>query len=47
MRQLRTVCFDLDCATIEKKEAAESAGRKNDGEKTEIVIYWKQPYLLQ
>mgnify|MGYP000662352760 CR=1 FL=1 len=33
--------------TIEKKEAAESAGRKTMGKKAEIVIYWKQSYILQ
>ena len=36
--RLRTLCFDLDCATIEKKEAAESAGRKTMGKKLRLLF---------
>ena len=32
------MCFDLDCATIEKKEAAESAGRKAMGKKLRLLF---------
>ena len=32
------MCFDLDCATIEKKEAAESAGRKTMGKKLRLLF---------
>ena len=36
--RLRTLCFDLGCATIEKKEAAESAGRKAMGKKLRLLF---------
>ena len=36
--RLRTLCFDLDCATIEKKEAAEFAGRKTMGKKLRLLF---------
>ena len=36
--RLRTLCFDLGCATIEKKEAAESAGRKTMGKKLRLLF---------
>lgn len=36
--RLRTLCFDLGCATIEKKEAAEFAGRKAMGKKLRLLF---------
>ena len=36
--QLRCLCFDLGCATIGEKEAAESAERKTMGKKLRLLF---------
>ena len=40
-------CVSIWTVLQSKKGGGRICRKENDGKKTEIVIYWKQPYLLQ